>query len=782
MNNGINLKDVDLKNGLTDEQVQKQLETGNKNIPPKSLTRSNKQIFSDNIFTLFNMINVLLAALVIFTGSYKNLVFIVIAIVNTSIGIFQEIRSKRQVDKMALLSQTNVKVIRNGVKQTVQPEDVVLGDLIVLDRGDQVSVDGKVITTKGIGVDESQITGESNIISKHNDDEITSGSFLVSGEAVILATKVGKEAFVNYLTNEARMTESKNSVLINLLKKIIKTLTIIIIPVGIILFISRLLHGLNINESILGTVAAMTGMIPEGLVLLTSVTLAVSAYTLAKKRVLVRELSSIETLARVDTICLDKTGTITTGNLKFEKTLPQSKQYDNNQINEIIGDLSHIVDDKNETATALKNQFSSKNPFKSDLIVPFSSAKKWSGAQIKQGQFVLGAPQFILKMNESQKNIVQENAEKGNRVLALVKVNDLSEDGFSNPELISFILISDEIRENAADTLAYFTNLGARIRIISGDDPMTVSNIGMQVGIEDADKYIDMSSLKDPIDYQALTRNYVIFGRVTPTQKQNLMKAYQQDDHTVAMTGDGVNDLLALKQADCGIAMASGSESVKSIADVVLIDSNFASMIDVLKEGRRVINNIDSISSLYLIKTMYSIMLAVIFVFVAKNYPFQPIQLTPINAFMVGMPTFLLALQPSYEIIKNRFVKNIYAISIPASLTVVVYILGIGILGHFLQLSNHEISSLNVLMTGAISWISLINASAPITRFKMGLIVFSAGAFVSVFTIFNNFFSLASLIDLRLGLIAIILLASVVFVYKIIQKFILGTKEVIDSK
>lgn len=782
MSKGIDLTEIDLKNGLTDEQVHTQLESGNENIPPKSLTRSNQQIFSDNIFTLFNMINVLLAVLVILTGSYKNLVFIVIAIVNTCIGIFQEIRSKRQVDKMALLSQTNVKVIRNGTRKTIQPEEVVLGDLIVLERGDQASVDGKIITTNGIGVDESQITGESNIISKHNQDEVTSGSFLVSGEATIMATKVGKDAFVNYLTNEARITESKNSVLINLLKRIIKTLTIIIIPLGIVLFMSRILHGLNINESILGTVAAMTGMIPEGLVLLTSVTLAVSAYTLAKKRVLVRELSSIETLARVDTICLDKTGTITTGNLKYEKTLPQSDSYQLEQINQIIGDLSHTIDDNNETATALKNAFQQQNAFNSDLIIPFSSAKKWSGAQIEQGQFVVGAPQFILDMDERQKQTVEDNAKQGNRVLALVKVHDLSEDGFSQPELISFILISDEIRENAAATLEYFTNLGARIRIISGDDPITVAKIGQQVGIEQADQYVDMSSLTDPINYKALTRKYVIFGRVTPTQKQNLMKAYQDDQHTVAMTGDGVNDLLALKQADCGIAMASGSESVKSIADVVLIDSDFASMIDVLKEGRRVINNIDSISSLYLIKTMYSIMLAVIFVFVARNYPFQPIQLTPINAFMVGIPTFLLALQPSYEIIKNRFVKNIFAISLPASFTVVGYIIGIDILGYFLHLTGQEISSLNVLITGAISWISLINASAPITRFKMGLIIFSALAFISVFTIFNGFFSLASLIDLRLGLIAIILLATVVFVYKIVQKFVLTARATIKNK
>ncbi|KRN42081.1 HAD-IC family P-type ATPase [Fructilactobacillus fructivorans] len=766
----INIDDVNPSEGLTTAEVKKQVDDGYKNTEPKPLTKSVKQILVENVFTLFNVINVVLGILVFYTGSYINMLFLVIAIANTAIGIFQEIRSKRQVDKIALLSQSKVKVRRNGENELIQPDQIVLGDIIELDRGDQVPVDGVIKETKGIEVDESQITGESSPIEKNDGNQVTSGSFLVSGKAFMLATKVGDETFVNTITNQAKTDKSKNSVLISLIKKIIKILTIIIIPLGIALFVSRLMHGVSVNNAILGTVAAMIGMIPEGLVLLTSVTLAISAYHLAKKRVLVRDLSSIETLARVNTICLDKTGTITSGELKFNKLIKEAPHYDDQQIAAIMGSLVNEIDDNNETASALKDHFPD-HPYSATKIVPFSSARKWSGAELDdKGQYVFGAPQFILNLNDQQQKEVQRYSEQGFRVIALAKVDQLDEDRISGSELIALILITDVIRPNASDTLQYFYNQGVDLKVISGDDPVTVSSIAKRVGIRNYSDYVDMTTIGDDANYQDLVKKYVVFGRVKPDQKQRLIKALQENGRTVAMTGDGVNDLLALKQSDCGIAMASGSESVKSIADFVIIDSNFDALIKVLNEGRRVINNIDSIACLYLIKTMFSVMLSVIFLFFARNYPFQPIQLTPINDLMVGIPSFLLALEPNYRALKDKFVSNIYEISLPAALSVVFYILVIGVIGDILGLYTSITSSLSVLITGVICWLALIMVCRPFNRYKLLIVILSMTLFLSVFIFLGKIFSLVTIFTWSVGGIGLLLALTTDFSFVGIQK------------
>ncbi|ETO40722.1 hypothetical protein B808_384 [Fructilactobacillus florum 8D] len=746
--------------GLSSAEVAAKVAAGQKNTPPPALTKTVGQIVVSNVFNLFNFINLVLGLLVFTTGSYKNLLFLLIAFLNSLIGIIQEVRSKRQVDKMALLSQAHSRVVRDGETVEIPSEQLVLDDVIQLTLGDQIPVDGVILATKELEVDESQITGESNPINKPNGASVISGSFVVGGHAVMQATKVGDDTFVNSLTAKAKTTSRKKSVLLDLINKIIRILTVIIIPLGLALFTSRILRGVSWNDAILGTVAAMIGMIPEGLVLLSSVTLAVSAYRLARRKVLVRDLASIETLARVDTLCLDKTGTITSGELKFDRLEQLATGTTTATIAPLLGSVLREVGDTNATAMALQKEFMQANQVAS-RIIPFSSARKWSGAQLADGKnYVLGAPQFVLQMSSNESNQVHELATQGLRVLAFATAETMTETSLSKTKLIAFVILSDVIRSDAPETLRYFANQGVTLRLISGDDPTTVASIASRVGVTQADQYVDMSTVKTP-NYPKLVAHNRVFGRVKPEQKEQLIRAMQQAGKTVAMTGDGVNDILALKQADCGIAMATGNESTKSIADFVLINSNFSAMVNVLKEGRRVINNIDNIASLYLIKTMFSVILSVIFLFLARNYPFQPIQLTPINSLMVGVPSFFLAMAPEFHPIRNRFVSGIIAIAIPSALCVVVDVLLLGGLGPFLGLSAPSIASLNVLVTGFVCWQAMLLISRPWNRYKLMVVSISITLFLAVFIFLGPLFSLTGLnnwVALLVGAVMILLI------------------------
>ncbi len=680
-----------LEHGLTTEAVRRAVQSGQKNEPTKPLTKSVQEIISGNFLTLFNLINVILGVLIAYTGSYKNLLFLGIAIANTAIGTFQEIRSKRQIDKMAILSEGEVTVRRNGELLHLKREDLVLGDLMVLAMGDQLPLDGVIRETKGVELDESLITGEPNPISKSVDDPVTSGSFIVSGQAIVQVTAIGSQSYVHQLT-EAVPTEKArhDSVLLNIINRIIKILTIVIIPLGVILFTSKLMiHGSDLNQAILGTSAAMIGMIPEGLVLLTSVALAVSARKLANRNVLVRELPAIETLARVDTLCLDKTGTITSGNLVVNRILPLGGQ----AVGQLQVQLSNLTDgiyDHNATAEALRRFFTScYSPRKK--IVPFSSARKWSGAQIQDTNYAFGAPEFMLKsVPKSLQRQIETYSQEGYRVLCFAETSELETTGLGEVKPLALILITDELRENAQNTFEFFQNQDVALKVISGDNPVTVSNIAQNAGIAHADQFVDMSQTGEQPDYAQLVSRYTVFGRVKPDQKQQLVAAWQEQGHKVAMTGDGVNDILALRQADCGIAMASGSEAAKSISDFVLIHSNFDAMVAVLNEGRRVINNIEQVASLYLIKTMYSVVLSLIFIFLESGYPFQPIQLTPINSLMVGIPSFVLALEPNYARITDKFMKQVMEVAVPAAICVVgyislIFVVGVDFLGYRMQ-------------------------------------------------------------------------------------------------
>ncbi|MGA3435078.1 cation-translocating P-type ATPase [Lactiplantibacillus plantarum] len=757
-----------IEHGLTTKQVDQRLTAGLKNEPLPPLTRSVKQIFRDNLLTLFNCINVLLAGLVFLTGSYKNMLFLFVVIVNTAIGIFQEIRAKRQVDKLSLLSATKIQVRRDGQTVAIGQDEIVQDDLLLVTRGEQIPVDGLVRATAGLEVDESQITGEADPVIKGPGDELVSGSVILGGHGIVQATQVGHGSFIKQMARAAKQKRRTPSQLLTIINRIIKILTFTIIPLGAGLFISTMMRGESQNRAILGTVAAMVGMIPEGLVLLTSVALAAGAFTLGRHQVLVRELPAIEALARVDTLCLDKTGTITSGKLVFERVEPWN-QHDLTAVEHRLAALVTAIDDDNETARAIKTAFG-QPPVQATEVLPFSSSRKWSGAAFDGHAYVMGAPEFIFTTVPGElQSRIKTLAQQGYRVLVLAEVAALTTPKPTRPMTLGLILITDELRPHAKTTFGFFANQDVALKVISGDNPVTVASIAQRAEIKDADRLVDMSQVGTTPDYDQLVTNYTVFGRVTPQQKEQLIKAYQRNGHTVAMTGDGVNDLLALKQADCSIAMASGSEATKSLADFVLIDSNFDAMVQVLNEGRRVINNIERVAALYLIKTMYSVALTLIFIFMSHSYPFEPIQLTPISSLMVGIPTFFLALQPDYTRITGRFMKQVMEIAVPAAICVVGYIMVIMVLGNKFQLNFETTATLSVLMTGIFSLNALLIAARPLNRFKIGLVVLMATLFVLVFLFAGRIFSLVNLLDWSLAVIYLSLMISAYPVFIVLQ-------------
>ncbi|MFC6260716.1 cation-translocating P-type ATPase [Levilactobacillus fujinensis] len=757
-----------ITSGLTAAEVKERIAAGQQNDPLPPLTRSVQQIFRDNLLTLFNLINLLLGGLVLFTGSYKNLLFLGVVVVNTGIGIFQEIRSKRQVDKLALLSEANINILREGQVTPHHQDAIVIDDLLEIGRGDQLPVDGLIRDTQGMEVDESQITGESTPIIKQTGDALVSGSVILGGRAVVQTTAVGSGSFVKQLAHSAKQKHRTASQLLTIINRIIKVLTFAIIPLGAALFISAMMRGQSQNRAILGTVASMVGMIPEGLVLLTSVALAAGAFTLGRRHVLVRELPAIEALARVDVLCLDKTGTITNGLLQLESVEPLAQQ-STDQLNAILAELVAATGDDNETAQAVQTALGTPT-VAADAILPFSSGRKWSGAAFDQHAYVMGAPEFIFEtVPNAVKQRIQVLAAQGYRVLLLAEVDDLTTPHPVNPRAIGLLLITDELRPRAKDTFSFFANQDVALKVISGDNPVTVASIAERAGIAGAKQLVDMSQVGAEPDYDRLVDENNVFGRVTPQQKEQLITAYQRAGHTVAMTGDGVNDLLALRQADCSIAMASGSEATKSLADFVLVDSNFDAMINVLNEGRRVINNIERVASLFLIKTMYSVVLTLIFIFMTRSYPFEPIQLTPISSLMVGIPTFFLALQPNYARITGRFMQQVMEIAAPAAICVVSYILVIMAIGTQFSLSFATTSTLSVLMTGLISLNALLMVARPLNRFKIALVVIMAGLFAVIFLFFGPIFSLVSLLNWKLALLYLPLMASVVPVFIVVQ-------------
>lgn len=763
---------INIKTGLTSKQVKERIEKNLVNYDTSVPTKSIKRILYENFFTLFNFLNLILGIAVFSVGSYKNMLFLGIVIINTAISTIQEIHSKKVIDKLALMSVSKANVIRDGKKQKISINDLVLDDIIELNTGDQIATDCIVLEGE-IEVNESFITGEPDSRMKQKEDKILSGSYIVSGRCIAQVEHIGEENYTAQISSGAKYIKKVNSEIMTSLNKIIKILTFAIIPIGILLFINQVrLPDITYKEAVVKTVAGIIGMIPEGLVLLTSTVLAVSVIRLSKSNVLIQELYCIETLARVDTLCLDKTGTLTEGKMEVKDYI--SFENNKSEMENILANIANCSEDQNQTINAIRETFKQiNNKFESDFKVAFSSKTKWSGIHFKKyGTYIIGAPEIVLK--EQFKNYEKEINKyiKDYRVLLLAHSNE----NIENKELpkqitpVGIILISDKIRKEASSTLKYFKKQGVDIKIISGDNPVTVSKIAKQVGIKEYEKYIDMSKVSSETEIEDAASKYTIFGRVSPTQKKQLVIALQKAGKTVAMTGDGVNDVLALKASDCSIAMANGSDATKNIAQLVLLDSNFASMPKVVNEGRRTINNIQRSASLFLVKTIYSTILALMFLFFGEQYPFIPIQLSLVSTITIGIPSFILALEPNKEKIKGDFLKNVISKSLPTAITAILNVFSIAMLYKFNIIPEECYSSLCVIALGMSGIMLLFTLSKsrkseetklPVSVFRLTLSFGMLLLFLIGLTEFSWWFNICELKPimgsiLRLALITII--------------------------
>lgn len=727
---------ADINTGLTTEQVEERKAQGLVNFNTEASTKSVKQIVRENVCTLFNMINIVLAIAVICVGSFKNLTFMMIIILNTLISIVQELRSKKTLDKLQVLASSKVTSIRDGEKVKLDINEIVLDDVLCFEIGNQVVVDS-VIREGEVEVDESFITGEAETVFKNKGDMLVSSSFIVSGKATCQVVHIGLDNYTAKIASDTKYIKPISSEIMRSLNKIVSTISCLIVPVGILLFSRQMyLEGNTVSQAVVNTVAALIGMIPEGLVLLTSTVLAVSVIRLSRRKVLVQDLYCIETLARVDTICLDKTGTITEGCMEVVDTILKDS---NVSLEEILANLNSSLDESNPTAKALKEKFGKKETFRLKEVIPFSSKKKYSGAIYEEGAYFFGAPEFLLKSKIKKYKDEIDMYAKDYRVLVLIQAKDKKLSGI---KVLGYLLLQDKIRKEAFDTLRYFKEQGVRIKIISGDNPDTVYGIAVRAGLPRSCKKIDASTLKSDQEIIDAVEKYDIFGRVSPEQKKKFILALQSLGHTVAMTGDGVNDVLALKEADCSIAMANGSDASKNVSQLVLLDSNFSSMPHVVAEGRRTINNIERSASLFLVKTIYATILAIGFIFVEMPYPFIPIQLTLASVVTIGIPSFVLALQPNHDRVKGDFLTSVLRRAFPPAITIVLNIVVVFTASNILGFSYAETSTLSVAVTGYTSFILLYKTCLPLNPLRTVLFVTMFIAFIAGFS-FQNLFSFA---------------------------------------
>ncbi len=714
---------MDKLTGLTKKEVEIRKEKNLVNYDTTVPTKSLKQIIESNIFTLFNILNFGLALALILVKSYKNIMFLGVVFCNTIISIIQEINAKRTIDKLSIISATKSRVLRDSKLEEIENSEIVLDDILYLSLGNQVVTDS-IIVKGAVEVNEAFITGESVPILKEEGEELLSGSFIVSGSAYVKVTHVGIDNYTAKISAEAHYIKQANSILMKSLKKIIKMVSIGIIPIGLILFARQLgIPDNTFNDAVVNTVAAILGMIPEGLVLLTSTVLAVSVVRLSKYKVLVQDLYCIETLARVDTLCLDKTGTITEGVMEVYATIP----YDNKkaeEVNHILSAITNALDDNNPTFEALKNKYHMKTDWKIKTTIPFSSEKKYSGVEFeKYGTYLLGAPEYLLKEKYSEMEQELEKYILENRVLLLIHTDTWTGEIPQKYELVSLVLIRDKIRKEAKETLKYFKEQGVSIKVISGDNVITVSSIAKRAGIEHYEKMIDMSKVNTQEELEKAAFQYNVFGRVSPMQKKELIMALKNGGHIVAMTGDGVNDVLALKEADCSIAIASGTEAARNVSELVLLNSNFDALPAVVAEGRRTVNNIERSATLFLTKTTYATVLAVVFAILGLQYPFIPIQLTLTSVVTIGIPSFVLALQPNKSRIEGSFLKSVFSKSIPSALTIVFNILVIMLANKLFHFSDDQVSTMCVFMNGFVGFRLLYQLCRPFNLLKKTLFI-----------------------------------------------------------
>ena len=741
----------DYKKGLTGQQAQEHRLHGwtNRSVEPPSKTT--KEIIHENVFTYFNLIFVILAVLLVLVGSFRDLTFLPVIVANTLIGIVQEIRAKQVLDKLTMLNAPHATVVRDGKKSVIDAEELVLDDIVIFKAGAQVCADA-VVSAGEVQVNESLLTGEADEITKRKGDTLMSGSFIVSGQCHARLDKVGEDSYISKLTIQAKqMQDGEQSEMIRSLDKLVKCVGVAIIPIGLVLFSQAFFFQHDgFRNSVTSMIAAVIGMIPEGLYLLASVALAVSSIRLAQKKVLLHDMKCIETLARVDVLCVDKTGTITETTMKVMDVI-ETEEYDPQSMDPLrtmIGDFAAAMTKDNITMAAVKEYFTTVSGRQARSKTGFSSATKYSSVTFDDGTYVLGAPEFVLRERYGEyAEAITEHASTGARVLVF-GIYDGEIDGgplTRGIKPLGFVLLANPIREAAKETFEYFAEQGVEVKVISGDNPVTVSNVARQAGIRNADRYVDASKLDDEQELKEAVLTNTVFGRVTPNQKRKFVRILKNAGHTVAMTGDGVNDVLALKDADCSIAMASGSEAAAQASQLVLLESDFSCMPQVVLEGRRVVNNIQRSASLFLVKNIFSLLLSLISVVFMFTYPLEPSQISLISMFTIGVPAFFLALEPNKNIIKGHFLTNVFLKALPAAITDALAVGALVIFGRTFDVNSTDISTAATMLLAIVGFMILYKISAPMNKIRSAILIGCAVGLVFCTIFLNNLFAITGM-------------------------------------
>lgn len=733
--------------GLNSEQINERIEHSLTNNSKIKSSKTYLSIFCKNVFTYFNLIWAVIAIALLCVKAYTNLLFLIVIFLNTTIAIVQEIKAKRTIEKLSMETAQTVKIVRNSEEISATPDDIVLDDIIILETGDQIPADC-IILKGNVEVNESLLTGESVPVKKGENSNLFSGSFLISGKCYARVDKVGTDNYIQTLASKAKQFKAPKSNLFKDLNKLIKYIGIAMIPLGIATAIKEWFASYNVKTVVTQTSGAITGMIPAGMFLLITIALSVGVIKLAKKKTLVKDIYSIEMLARTDILCLDKTGTITDGTMNVNDFINLSKRSDE-EITKIIANINSAQNSSNLTSMALIKKFSTAQDIEIDEVVEFSSARKFSVTSFKNGKtYYLGAPTFVnAKINDAEKEILNKKMNDGYRVLALTESNKKYDEktGPESDELLAFIIIEDHIREEAKDTIDWFKKNNVEIKIISGDDPLTVSKIAERVNVDGYDKYISLEGVSLD-DVERLADEYTVFGRVSPEQKYTLIKALKKQGHVVAMTGDGVNDTLALKEADCSIAMAEGSEVARNISKLVLLDSNFSSLPAVVEEGRQVINNVQKSSSLFLMKTLFTICLCIVILILNKSYPFQPKNLFLVEFFVIGMPSFLLTFEPNKKLIQGNFIPQVLKKSIPRMAVMLAGVL----ISMFVvpQATPIEAETLSIFTITFVSLINLVWLCIPMNWYRAIISILSGGLICAAIFVVPDLFGLYTLAEM----------------------------------
>ena len=757
------MEDISEYSGLTSQEVSERIQNHQVNEPVDPGTKTNKDIIKGNLLTYFNMIFLILAVLVCVAGSFRSLTFLPVVIGNALIGIIQEIRARDTLAKMKLINAPHTKVIRDGKKKKIMSEQLVVDDLAIFTAGDQIPADA-VITSGSVKVNESLLTGESDEIEKGKNGRLLSGSFIVSGECRAVIEKVGKDSYISRLTLEAKSEKKQElSEMIRSINNLIKWVGIVIIPIGIILFYQGyFVNKESFSESIVSMVAAVIGMIPEGLYLLTTIALAVSTMRLAKQSVLLHDMKSIETLARVDVLCVDKTGTITENTMSVSDIISASdmaadlvteaaKELSDKGWTETLAQFCMAMTADNITMKALKAFFKDKSDVKMrkpDSITSFSSEVKYCGATYKEEAYILGAPDAVLgDAYDNYSDKLSELQSKGYRILAFGSYDGVVDGkpltGTFTP--LGFITLTNPIRKQAKKTFQYFDNQGVSVMVISGDNPETASEVAAKAGIKNAEKYIDARKLKNTADIDMAVRKYTVFGRVTPKQKKQIVNSLKKQGHTVAMTGDGVNDILALRDADCSVAFSSGSDAAAQAAQVVLLDSDFAHMPSVVMEGRRVVNNVQRSASLFLVKNIFSLLMSLFAAVLMVTYPLEPSQISLISMFNIGIPAFFLAMESNGNRIEGKFLKNVFLKALPAGLTDALAIAALVVCGKVFGLPSEDIATAATMLLAIVGFMILFKISVPLNKYRGTVLVCNMIAFVLCAVVLNELFAIKSM-------------------------------------